>query len=463
MTTVAALVQAYSERWWRLDQLHVGVRAACRQANGLEQVRRLTDLAYFDIVSKINARFCELIETQPLWPPVGCADVASIRAALWQPAGRSAVVIVDACRWDLAQSLRERLGENCTLTPLLATLPTETPFGMTALLPLGETPLDVRFGEHGQIDLRQGGSVNLAQRDGRKLFLQSAPTGLGRNGIAFMELQELVRGDAPPKANVVVVFDHSLDEQGHSGAEQLPELVESFIQHLSHAVERLHDARIATVHVVTDHGFLLLPPAEVNALGRPELPISQTFHRTRRWAALRPGAPAGELLRIPLPLAPQEVRLAFPRGVRTLEAAEEFLHGGISLQECVIPHLVSRVRTASARLGLDLSVAQTQVTSGTVSITLRPLIPTGQSSLTGPRPLQLRLWIETVAAGGEPSRRVSELVELTLRPDAEEIKWPLYLEDAADLKAGQTLRLRAQDANSGREFDGIILSFEAVE
>ncbi|MGI8912672.1 MAG: hypothetical protein ACR2JY_02585, partial [Chloroflexota bacterium] len=125
LTTVAALVQAYSERWWRLDQLHVGVRAACRQANGLEQVRRLTDLAYFDIVSKINARFCELIETQPQWPPVGCADVASIRAALWQPAGRSAVVIVDACRWDLAQSLRERLGENCTLTPLLATLPTE--------------------------------------------------------------------------------------------------------------------------------------------------------------------------------------------------------------------------------------------------------------------------------------------------------------------------------------------------
>jgi hypothetical protein len=457
-TTAAALIRAYCERWWRLDHLHVRLRAACRRATGMEQVRRLTDLAYFDAVSKINARFCELVEAQPVWPPDGSTDVASIRAELWQPTGRTAVLIVDACRWDLAQSIKQRLGEGCTLTPLIATLPTETPFGMTALLPLAEMPLQVRFGEHGQVDLRQDGSANLAQRDGRKALLQSRLTGLGRNGLAFIELQDLLGADAPPRAKVVVVFDHSLDEQGHSGAEQLPELVESFVQHLRHAIERLHEAKIATVHVVTDHGFLLLPPAEVNALGRPELPIAQTYQRSRRWAALRPDVPAADLLHLPMPLAPQAVLLAFPRGVRTLEAAEEFLHGGISLQECVIPHLVSRVRVAPGRLGLDLSVAHTQLSTGTVPVTVRPLLPAGQTRLHGPPPLRLHLWIETVGLAGDPPRRVTEMTELQLRADAGEIKWPPYLETTAVLKAGQSLRLRAQDADSGREFDSITLT-----
>src|SRR5438045_1106949 len=84
-----------------------------------------------------------------------------------------------------------------------------------------------------------------------------------------------------------------------------------------------------------------VPRRVVETLGQPEVPAAQAYYRGDRWAALKPGAPTTEVMRWPLPLAPPAVELGLPRGARTLQKADAHLHGGISLQECVPPHLVS--------------------------------------------------------------------------------------------------------------------------
>ncbi len=444
----AELVSAYADRWWRLDRLHLRVLAGAREAH-LEAVRQVADQAYFDCVARLADRFSALVEQEGTWPPEGTAEVATLRPSLWgHGGGRRGIIVTDACRWDLAQDLAQRLeGEDCTLTPVLTTLPSNTPFGMAALLPLAGEPVVVEFGA-GKPTIRQGAAKGLDTRDGRKAFLRAAVVDAkGKPQVDFMDLEALLKGVKVPSTPLVVVLDNGIDEQGHKGTEQLPGLAAAFIRNLRRAVEALHQAGVESVHVVTDHGFLLLPPEAVDALGRPEVLPAQARYKHQRWAALKPGAPVTDVMRLPTPLAP-DVLLGIPRGVRTLEKADPYLHGGISLQECVIPHLVSRRVLPRARIGLELQVSTAKLVGGTVPVVLQPRVEPGQTSLGGYEPLTVRVWVET--ADAEP-RMVAGPIELKLRADVEELKPPLYLQEGLDLKAGQPLRLRARDAETGQD------------
>lgn len=443
----AELVSAYADRWWRLDRLHLRVLAGASDAH-LEAVRQVADHAYFDCVARLADRFSTLVEQEGTWPPEGTAGVATLRPSLWGlGGGRRGIIVTDACRWDLAQDLAQRLeADDCTLRPVLTTLPSNTPFGMAALLPLADTPVVVEFGA-GKPTIRQGAAKGLDTRDGRKAFLRAAVVDArGKPRVDFMDLEALLKGGEVPATPVVVVLDNGIDEQGHKGTEQLPALAETFTRNLRRAIETLHQAGLESVHVVTDHGFFLLPPAAVDGLGRPEVLAAQARYKHQRWAALKPDAPVAEVLRLPAPLAP-DVVLGIPRGVRTLEKAEAYLHGGISLQECVIPHLVSRRVLPRARLGLNLQVSSDRLVGGTVPVILRPTMEPGQTSLGGYEPIAVRLWVETADA----ARTVAGPIELELRADVEELKPPLYLQEGLDLKAGQPLRLRARDAETGQD------------
>jgi len=455
--TCADLVKIYVSKWWQLDWLHLRIRAACSNQAGLEKVRQVADLAYFDYVSQANQRFTDLVEQEKVWPLRDTTGVESLRKSLW-PAGkgRRAVLVIDALRWDLGSNLKERLGEDCFLEPVLATIPTKTHFGMATLLPLDIDHVIVDFTASGP-DIRQGKSDNLAEREGRKRFLQAELSSKSaRARVHFIDLEALLQGSAVPDVPLVVVMDNAIDQQGEKGTEELPALVDQFLAKLQRAIERLHTAGIGIVHVVTDHGFLLLPADAVDALGRPELPITCAYAREERWAALKPDAPPVDVFRMALPLAGAHT-LGFPRGVRTLMKASSYLHGGISLQECVIPHLESRVSVPQARLGVDVRVTSNRLSGGTVPVVLRPVLPETQAPLGGFTPLTVRLWVET-EQGDVATRQVTEPIDVLVRPDVEELRPAVYLQEDLGLAVGQELVLRVIVKETGEELSNVHLT-----
>ena len=461
LQSAADLVGAYAGRWWRVDALHMRLRAACSAASGLTAVRHVADHTYFEYASEVNARFAELVEAEGAWPPRDTAGVAGLRPALWASSGgRRAVVLSDALRWDLAQALQERLGDGCTLTPVLSTLPADTGFGMSALLPLVNEPVTVEFGEGAaKLAIHQGDGPNLATRVGRHDFLKAtlaAPA--GKTAVEFVEMEALLQGTKVPAAQTVVVFDNNIDEQGHKGTEELPAVLGQLLGNLKRTVEALHAAGIEKVHVVTDHGFLLVPPEKVDALGTPSVSAGEVYHRDYRWAALKPDAPTTEVIRLPLSLAPQAYTLGLPRGLRTLVKAVAYLHGGLSLQECVIPHLVSRRSLPRVRVGVALQVSTTHLSGGTVPLIVRPALAEGQTLLGGVEAISLRLSVVTLPKPGQSPVEVAEPVFLELRPDVEELRPPIYLKEGLGLRAGQELVLQAVDDETGADKGKIYLT-----
>src|SRR5262249_5421173 len=93
----------------------------------------------------------------------------------------------------------------------------------------------------------------------------------------------------------------------------------------------LLDAGWQRVKLVTDHGWLLLP----GGLPKVDLPPWLTETKWARCAVVK-GQPD-----LTVPVAPwywnAAVRIAFPPGIACFRKGEEYAHGGISPQECVIP------------------------------------------------------------------------------------------------------------------------------
>jgi hypothetical protein len=96
-------------------------------------------------------------------------------------------------------------------------------------------------------------------------------------------------------------------------------------------VESLFTAGWREVRIVTDHGWLLLP----KGLPKTDLPKYLTATRWGRCAVVKSSAT------VELPCFSwhwaDDVRIACPPGIDSFIAGKEYNHGGLSLQECVIP------------------------------------------------------------------------------------------------------------------------------
>jgi hypothetical protein len=105
---------------------------------------------------------------------------------------------------------------------------------------------------------------------------------------------------------------------------------------LDQVVERvveLSEAGWKRIRIVTDHGWLLMP----GGLPKSELPKHQAETRWGRCAVLKDNAHG-----TPLTFGwdwCKDVQVAYAPGVSCFVAGADYAHGGISLQECLVPVL----------------------------------------------------------------------------------------------------------------------------
>jgi hypothetical protein len=207
--------------------------------------------------------------------------------------------------------------------------------------------------------------------------------------------------------------------------------------------------------VVTDHGFLLLPSEAVHDRENYELGTGQYRDRGERWAALKQDAHVHGMITRTVPLDPNAGKLGFPRGVQTFTKPAGYMHGGISLQECVVPHLESRVAVFEpVKLDVRLVVNSETLTTGTISAVLQGTVSGGQQSLEAPEPVAVQVWVE-VSDSGE---RVTETETYTLGKEYPQHMVGLFLPEGVGLSSGTQLVLRAVERDTQRELDRVPLT-----
>jgi hypothetical protein len=144
-----------------------------------------------------------------------------------------------------------------------------------------------------------------------------------------------------------------IDKLGHDLQGKLVSHLDSEIDALIERIMGLLDAGWRSVRVVTDHGWLLLPGGD--GLPKADLPSYLTASKWARCAAIKGAS------RVSVPTAAwhwnASKTFATAPGVHCFGTGNEYAHGGLSLQECVLPDLLiepANANSASAAAFVDV-------------------------------------------------------------------------------------------------------------
>jgi hypothetical protein len=280
-------------------------------------------------------------------------------------------LFVDGLRYDVAKRLTEvmsRGGIGVDLRSRLAPFPSMTSSGKPAVAPLASAP--------------HGGSNFVPVLAGKTLDAPNLRAAMSQNGVgAFSETEY---GDPTGKGWTEAA---DLDALGHKVDLKITDHLDGEIAEIAGRVQALLQHGWSRVHIVTDHGWLLMP----GGLSVVKIDAAKTVVRKSRCAQLADHAGAIEQPEYPWTWD-SSVRVAIPRGIAAFESGKIYDHGGVSPQETIVPHIIAGTAVSSSvRIeditwkGMRCRVSGEGSTTGlTVDIRTKPADP--GSSVAGPKP-----------------------------------------------------------------------------
>lgn len=253
------------------------------------------------------------------------------------------VIISDALRYEVAASLTEQLRRETqskvSLDSVQGIFPTITKFGMAALLP--HTKLKVVQKANGGVSvLADDASTEMPNRDKVLKTAHGASVALQYKNIIKMkraDRQALVKG-----MDVVYIYHDKVDEASHTADNLVFPACDDAINEIKNIVRIICNEFGGTrIFITADHGFLYTysPLTEDDKVDKTSF-NQQDVEYGRRYALMQQGANPDYLL--PIKFVDEESGLvAFaPREnvrIKMSGGGLNFVHGGISLQEMVVP------------------------------------------------------------------------------------------------------------------------------
>ncbi len=318
--TPGEIADAYVDRGWQADTAAREALAAAPAADRelVAGIVRHLLLPWLDD----SARAFQVAAEREALP--SCGDQPTVEAD-----ESVCLLFGDGLRYELGRALAEMLegrGFAARLDWRWAALPTVTATGKPAVSPAADAIAGTVLG---------GDFAPAFEATGRPVDSRSLRAAIERLGYQTFGGGTL---DAPlgSPARGWLEWDR-IDALGHeTDAAGFSRRLGAELEDLADRVARLLDVGWGAVRIVADHGWLQLP----GGLPKVDLPLHLTASRGARCAAIA-GESAPDALLAPWHWNPDE-RFAAARGVAAFRRNVEYAHGGLSVQECLLPDLVVR-------------------------------------------------------------------------------------------------------------------------
>jgi len=336
--------------WWQLDLWALELAALEGTPHPEERSGVVFPAwqSYREFLDLVNRRFADAVQREG-WRP----EQPSFWTRVERARERTAVFLVDAFRFDLARRVEELLSRSfdATVEPVRGVLPGITELGMASLLPGAEGGLAVEWGEE-RIRVRIG-EQEVGSRDGRRARLHANL----RPGDRVVELEQ-VKGADFLEAERLVVLSRELDKYGTFAVDLRPEGLLELLERICDAVRYLTDQGFRQFFLVADHGFLFVPPGtELLTLSSGSARLVQSRFAV---GAVAEGCWVPKMSELGWNASPDEL-IGFPMGLRVFSRpgpTSRFLHGGLSLQESIVPLLTARPHAPTPKVAVTLEVPE---------------------------------------------------------------------------------------------------------
>ena len=334
---------------------------------------------YGKLAEKVQQIFTRHVE-QSGWPLAGQLSNADVFDRIVAPklqknGHKVAYLMIDALRFELGVALERQLAEDgqVELQAALAQLPSITPVGMASLLP-GAGQL-LRIKNDGQSLVPMLGDQVVETVAQRMEVLRK------KYGQRFQEgrLEEFVRGrfDFSSETDLLVLRAVEIDSHFENHPDTAPTEITNALKRIRVAIHKLKERGFHEVVIVTDHGFFMNTHAGAgDVCGKP----------AGNWVAVHDRCALGDgtsdnnhmvVSAEKMGIRGDFSKFAAPHTLAAYRTGLMYYHGGISLQECVVPVITMQLKASTQPSVHKLSVAMSYK-NGAKSITTRmPVIDLG--------------------------------------------------------------------------------------
>ncbi len=329
--SVKQMADSYVEKGWLCDRAVLQALVSIKNARDGGVVAEVSRALYEPWLDQTTRHFQSLVAKNP-------KDMSSL-IKMNHGDKETCFLFVDGLRFDLAGILIEKLESKGLRTRLdyqLTPLPT-----VTATAKLARMPLSLKCeGKEGAEDF-----YPTLQSNGKPATSSQIRETFQENGLTFLDAEENSYGKGGEKGAWAEVGE--LDKLGHKLGARLVLHLEAEIDGIVDRIIDLIAGGWNRIKVVTDHGWILVP----GGMKKIELP---KFLVGTKWA--RCAMVQGEATPA-VPVYPwywnPHIQIASPPGAGSFFAGNEYAHGGVSLQECVVPDLVVERGQEAARAKIN--------------------------------------------------------------------------------------------------------------
>lgn len=333
-STLAQMALNYQASGWMVDQAAMHALAAVTSKADTDAIGAALRALYVPWLEDSAHRFQALVKAEGGLDHAATKGVATAGGKL----DGVCTVFVDGLRYDVAMQLQIQLaglGKVAT-SALWTSMPSVTASGKAWASPVAQWVSGKKEDEDFQPSVAADGKP-LSTHNFRKL--------LADHGFQVLDKHE--NGDPSGKAWVEC---GDLDHYGHAHGLRLARDINTQLAQIVERLTELNEAGWVRFRIVTDHGWLLVPG------GLPKSELSK-FEAATRWGrcAVLKDTSHGTPLTFGWDWC-KEVQIAFAPGISNFKAGEVYTHGGLTLQECLVPVLeVVAAGGAASTVKIDIT------------------------------------------------------------------------------------------------------------
>jgi hypothetical protein len=349
-----------SAAWHELDTIHRHLErlyTSAKPSADIDQHVQNARNAYFSLINKMAERYQEALVNQQFLVENVQSQIQifhnQVRPLLQTT--KVAYFLVDALRFEMAKELVDSLSDTsqATLLPALAIAPTITEIGMAALLPGAEYGLEL-VEVNGKLAVEVKG--NPLKVRGERMDYVNVHGGYIAETFTLGELQKpnRIAKERIERAQLIVVTSQEIDQIAEEQAPYLAKsMMDDLLIHLRSAMHNLVDEGVGVFVLAADHGFVFGDEISSDMLIEP--PDAKPAKLNQRvWVGKGGKTPTGCLRFKASELGlGGDLECVFPPGLSAFKVtggADPYFHGGLSLQEMIIPVAMVQLRAVQAPL-----------------------------------------------------------------------------------------------------------------
>ncbi len=355
-------IKNYTDSYYRIDKNY---RHAVYNYNlihnPIEEIEALVDRVEFHYTEKfltpLGKEYSSALGKQDGWSFAGLQETSNFYQMLQKYQFKKLFVIIsDGLRYEIGQEIYEEIKSdaglrgNVSLNYAVSPMPSETRFGMASLLPHKELSY---MGGNVLVD---GESTNGIQARNKIMATKNSSYA----AIDYQEINGYSRDELRSfmaDKSLVYIYHNVVDNAGEHNERKVFDVVPNAISEIVALVRKLYNnLQISNFFITADHGFLYRRNALLESQKYSNIVAQKPLEASKRYLITDDSS-----LQIPYTsefklLGKDDCKVVVPYGYdifKTQGAGIQYVHGGASLQETIVP--IIHISELNARKGEKLS------------------------------------------------------------------------------------------------------------